>query len=149
MEHLFEDFTISILTLNKLVHKIKTFQMEKFGLKSIHVMCIYYLRKNADGLTAKELGEMTLEDKAAISRALKILHGKGIVKYDFNSRNSVVELTDKGREIAEDVCKMADSAVAAVALDCTEEERIFFYKSLDAIVQNLKIYYKDLVKSND
>lgn len=148
MEDLFEDFTISILTLNKLVQKIKTFEMEKFGLKSIHVMCIYYLNKNPQGLTAKELGELTLEDKAAISRALKIMHEDGIVQYDFNSRNSLVGLTCKGKEIADDICKKAGRAVSAGALDCTVEERSFFYKSLGTIVENLKCYYKDLVKNN-
>lgn len=148
MEDLFVDFTVSILTLNKLVQKIKTFEMEKYGLKSVHVMCIYYLNKSAQGLTAKELGEMTLEDKAAISRAVKIMYEKDIVRYDFNSRNAPVSLTDKGKEIAANICNRVDKAVMAGSIDFTEDERIFFYKSLGTIVDKLKNYYKDLVKNN-
>lgn len=149
MEDLFVDFTASILKLNKLVQKIKTFEIEKYGLKPVHVMCMYYLNKNPQGLTAKELVELTLEDKAAISRAVKIMQTRGFVKYDFNSRNSVVALTDEGKEIADRVSSRADRAVEAGSIDFTEEERIFFYKSLNAIVDNLKNYYKDLVKNND
>ena len=149
MEDLFIDFTFSILALNKLVQKIKTFEIEKVGLKPIHVMCGYYLDKNPQGLTAKELVELTLEDKAAISRALKIMQENGFVKYDCNSRNAVVTLTDKGKEITSHICSRADKAVEAGSIDFTAEERIFFYKSLGAIVDNLRNYYKELVKNND
>ena len=149
MEDLFVDFTGSILKLNKLVQKIKSFEIEKYGLKPVHVMCVYYLNKNPQGLTAKELVELTLEDKAAISRALKILQANGYVKYDFNSRNAVAGLTDAGKEIADRISSRADKAVEAGSIDFTAEQRIFFYKSLDAIVDNLENYYKDLVKNND
>ena len=146
MEDLFVDFTMSILTLNKLVQKIKLYEIEKFGLKSIHVMCLYYLYKNPNGLTAKELVEMSLEDKAAISRALKIMQDNGYAQYDSNGRNAVVVLTDKGMEIAESICNSADKAVMAGSADFTEEQRLFFYKSLGEIVANLKNYYKGLAK---
>ena len=149
MEDLFVDFTGSILKLNKLVQKIKSFEIEKYGLKPVHVMCVYYLNKNPQGLTAKELVELTLEDKAAISRALKILQAEGYVKYYFNSRNAVAGLTDAGKEIADRISSRADKAVEAGSIDFTAEQRIFFYKSLDAIVDNLENYYKDLVKNND
>lgn len=149
MEDLFVDFTVSILALNKLVQKIKTYEIEKFGLKPVHVMCGYYLYKNPQGLTAKELVDLTLEDKAAISRALKIMQESDCVKYDCNSRNAVITLTDKGREMASYICERADKAVAAGSVDFSENERIFFYKSLGTIVVNLKKYYKDLIKNND
>lgn len=148
MEDLFVDFTVTILKLNKLVQKIKSLEIERYGLKPVHVMCIYYLNKNPQGLTAKELGELTLEDKAAISRAIKIMYDKGIVRYDFNSRNSLVELTDEGGQVADDICARVSRAVSAGALDFSEEERNFFYQSLGTIVEKLNNYYKDLVKIN-
>ena len=135
MEDLFVDFTASILMLNKLVQKIKAFEIEKFGLKPIHVMCCYYLNKNPQGLTAKELVEMTLEDKAAISRALKIMQENGYIEYNFNHRNSIACLTDKGKEIADILSVQEDKAVEAGTLDFNSEERSFFYQSLDAIVE--------------
>ncbi len=149
MEDLFVDFTVTVLKLNKLVQKIKAYEIEKYGLKPVHVMCGYYLSKNPQGLTAKELGELTLEDKAAISRAIKIMLERGYIKYAATGRKSAVMLTDAGKEIAEIICRRADKAVEAGSINFTAEERIFFYKSLDAIVEKLKNYYKDLVKNND
>ena len=52
MDKIFEHFTITILKLNKLVQKIKIYEMQEYGLKAIHVMCGYYLMENPDGLTA-------------------------------------------------------------------------------------------------
>ena len=147
MEDVFVDFTLSILRLNKLVQKIKTYEIEKFGLKPIHVMCGYYLNKHPLGLTAKELSELTLEDKAAISRALKMMQERGYVDYDANRRNSTIKLTEEGKQFTNVICARAERAVAAGSMDFTEEERIFFYKSLDAINENLRAYYKQLIKN--
>lgn len=145
----FVDFTMSVLQLNKLVQKIKAYEIEKVGLKPVHVMCGYYLYNNPQGLTAKELGEMTLEDKAAISRALKTMQESGYVSYDANGRNAKVVLTDEGKKLAGYINERANNAVEAGSVDFTDEQRVFFYKSLGAIVDKLRNYYKDLVKNND
>ncbi|MDE6690732.1 MAG: MarR family transcriptional regulator, partial [Clostridia bacterium] len=142
----FVDFTMSVLQLNKLVQKIKAYEIEKFGLKPVHVMCGYYLYNHPQGLTAKELGEMSLEDKAAISRALKTMQESGYVSYDANGRNAKIVLTDEGRKLAEHINERATAAVAAGSVDFSDEERIFFYKSLETIVDKLRNYYKDLIK---
>lgn len=149
MEDLFVDFTVPVLSLYKTVQKIKAVEVEKYGLKSVHVLCIYYLDKNSSGMTAKELTEATLEDKAAISRALKILQEKGYVSYLNNSRNSVVLLTEEGRKLSDEIGERIKLAVAAVSMDFTEQERSFFYKSLDEIAVNLKNYYKELTTKHD
>lgn len=149
MEDLFIKFTAAITKLNKLIHKIKSYEMCKFGLNPIHVSCGYYLNKNPQGLTAKELSELSLEDKAAISRALKILQEKGFVKYVPHGRNEVVQLTDKGRNFAESLDERIESAVKAARVDITDDERIFFYDSLLEISDNLKVYYQKIIKSED
>lgn len=147
MENVFESFTVTILKLNKLVQKIKNYEMRDYGLKTIHVMCGYYLKNRSDGLTASELSKLTLEDKSAISRALKTMHEKGFISYDPNKYNSVIRLTDKGKEFADAVCRKAEKAVVAGSYDFTEEERLSFYKALDAIAGNLAAYYNGLIKS--
>lgn len=145
MEKIFEHFTVSILKLNKLVQKIKAFEMEEFGLKAVHVMCAYYLTENPGGLTASELAKLTLEDKAAISRALMQLREKGYVAYDPKTYNEKIVLTLAGKAFAEAVAQKAQRAVAAGSADQTEEERVLFYKTLENIVANLKSYYDGLV----
>lgn len=146
MENIFENFTITILKLNKLVQKIKNYEMQEYGLKTIHVMCEYYLNIHSDGLTASELTKLTLEDKAAISRALKTLQEKGFVSYDPNKYNAVIRLTDEGREFAEVVSRKAEKAVEAGSYDFTESERLSFYKALGTIADNLTAYYDNLIK---
>ncbi|MDE7373221.1 MAG: MarR family winged helix-turn-helix transcriptional regulator [Clostridia bacterium] len=147
MENIFEHFTVSILKLNKLVQKIKNYEMQEYGLKTIHVMCGYYLKNHERGLTAAELSKLTLEDKAAISRALKTLYEKGFVSYDPNKYNSVIRLTDAGKEFADAVCEKATRAVEAGSYNFSEEERLAFYKALGTIADNLTEYYDGLVGS--
>lgn len=150
MEKIFEHFTVAILKLNKLVQKIKTYEMEEFGLKAIHVMCGYYLSENPDGLTASELSKLTLEDKAAISRALLTMRKKGLVSYDPKTYNAEIVLTDAGREFAAAVTEKAARAVEAGSADQTDEERIEFYKTLGTIVDNLtEYYYGNLTKARN
>lgn len=149
MENLFENFTITVLKINKMVQKIKQFEMQEYNLKGVHVMCIYYLNKHKQGITASELMRLTYEDKGAISRALKQLREDGYAKYDLDSYNANITLTKKGEQIAEQIIKKIDKAVSFASADFTDEQRAFFYKSMDAICSNIKEYYDRLVKEND
>ena len=144
MENIFENFTITILKLNKLVQKIKNFEMQEYDLKTIHVMCVYYLDNHPNGLTASELTKLTLEDKAAISRALKLLQEKGYASYDPNKYNAEIRLTDAGKKLASEVCRKADEAVSAGSYNFTEEQRVSFYSELKTIAENLEEYYSNL-----
>lgn len=145
MDDVFENFTINILKLNKLVHKIKLAEMEEYGLKAIHVMCGYYLLKHPDGLTASEISRLAVEDKAALSRALATMREKDLVVYDPKTYNSVIVLTEQGKRFAEAVLQKADRAVEAGSADMSESERVEFYKTLGVIVDNLSCYYDELV----
>lgn len=150
MESIFEQFTVTILKLNKLVQKIKLYEMQEYGLKTIHVMCMYYLKNNPAGLTASELVKLTLEDKAAISRALKTLQEKGFILYNPKKYNALIRLTDAGRKVADEVSDKAERAVAAGSYVFTEEERACFYKALGTIASNLETYYDGLIgEQND
>ncbi len=148
MEKIFENFTVSVLKLNRLVQRIKQYEMREYKLKSVHVMCVYYLNEHREGLTASELMRLTYEDKAAISRALRQLLENGYVKYDVKKYNSSITLTDEGIKIAECIRQKADKAVKAGSADFAEEERTFFYKSLAQITENLKQYYENLLNDN-
>lgn len=145
MENRFENFTVAILKLNKLIQKIKLYEMRDYGLKAIHVMCVYYLRTRGE-LTASELSKLTLEDKAAISRAISFLNEKGFVNYDSNKYNAHIKLTGEGIKVSEYINRRADSAVNAGGGFLTEEERINFYSALELIAKNLKNYYENLNK---
>lgn len=149
MEDLYMQFTISISKLNKIIQKIKSFEIGRFGLQPIHVSCCYYLSKNPQGLTAKELSSLTLEDKAAISRALKTLNEKGLVEYVPRGRNEIVKLTDSGSKFAEVIGEKINEAVDAASMHITEKQRDFFYNSLLEISENLISYYNKLLENQE
>lgn len=146
MEALFENFTISVLKLNKLVNRIKQYEMEDYGLQSVHVMCLYYLARANDGIVAGELAKLTLEDKAAISRAVTLLAQKGYVTYDSRKYNTPVRLTEEGKAVAAYIDEKANRAVLAGKDDAlTPEQRDAFYASLAVIGKNLQTYYEQLL----
>ena len=149
MEKIFENFVLSILKINKLIQKIKQYEMREFDLKIVHVMCLYYLYEHSEGLTSSELMRLTYEDKAAISRALKLLREKGFVEYDFDAYNAPVRLTENGEKVAEITIKKTDLAVEAGKAEFSEEERLFFYESLGKIADNLQKYYESLSNQTD
>ena len=51
----FEKLTSGITQVYKSIQRIKKHRMDSLGLKGSHVMCIYYLSKNPEGLTAADL----------------------------------------------------------------------------------------------
>ena len=57
LERVFERFTVSVLKINKLIQKIKAFEIREYGLKAVHVLCVYFLNCSSDGLTASERSE--------------------------------------------------------------------------------------------
>lgn len=144
MDDVFERFTMTILTMSKLVQKIKSLEMHKFGLKAVHVMCLYHLRARPEGLTASELCRRTLDDKAAISRAVAQLREAGYVQGEAGRHNAPVTLTPAGRELAEYVMQRAARAVKAGSMDLSAEERRLFHAVLSGICGNLESYYRDL-----
>ena len=149
VEDLYVNFTVSINKLNKLIQRIKSFEISKYDLQPIHVSCAYYLHKNPQGLTAKQLCEFAIEDKSAISRALKTMQQRHYVQYLSHGRNETVKLTKEGEEFAKNIAERINLAVKAGSVNISDKERAFFYKSLLDISNNLIKYYKKLIKSKE
>ena len=142
MEERFETFTITISKLSRFIHKIKSEEMKEFNLKSSHVSCLYYLYQHGGSLTAKELCDICDEDKASISRSIDYLekndfltcHSKTEKRY-----KSPLELTEKGKSIAQKVVLKIDKILDSASNGLSEDSRLNFYKSLKLIADNLEI----------
>ena len=67
MKERFKTFTVLIAKISRNIKKIKNQEMEEYGLRCVHVTCLYYLH-SAESLTATELCDMCGEDKANMSR---------------------------------------------------------------------------------
>lgn len=145
MENRFEKFTYLTFKITKLIQKIKNVDVEELGLKAVHVMCIYYLSKNSEGLTSKSLVDLTLEDKAAISRALSLLKKKNLIDYK-GGYNELITLTSEGDKVAKYIENKSEEALNESSLDISEEDRNVLYKTLDKIERNIEDYYNKISK---
>lgn len=146
----FEAFVSGITICYKYIQRIKSFEMTEFGLKGTHVMCLFYLQRNPDGLTAAQLCSLCEEDKAAISRTLNELIEKGYI-YSENADNkkkyrALMFLTESGVEIATKVDALITQWVNAGGGGLTEEERNTFYHALEIISDNLKAKSSNSIK---
>ena len=77
----FEEFVSLISNIHKDIQKIKQDRMKQFGLSGNHVMCLFYLAKHEEGLTAANLCQLMSVNKAAVSRTLAELIEKEYVIY--------------------------------------------------------------------
>ena len=143
----FETFTGSILELNRYFQKLKDIEMKPFGLRANHVMCLYYLGKNPQGLTVTQMAETCKEDKAAVSRCLSQLVERGLVRGDFpenkRSYRTRLTLTDTGRELVQKIYQKVDAAMLGGGSGLTEAQRENLYAALKIIINNLSRYIAD------
>lgn len=148
MENIFENFSCAVLKINRTMQKIKHFEMKVYDLQTIHVMCVYYLNKSEKGLTPSELVNCTLEDKAAISRAVKTLKEKGLATSEGDGYKCAITLTNKGAEVAKHIEERSIKAVENASLEFSDKEREFFYNALFCIADKLQKYYENMTKEN-
>jgi len=144
----FENFTAYIAQTHKFILKIKSAGMERFGLKAAHLMCLYYLGKHEEGLTAGELAEYCMEDKAAISKSLTELRQKDFVHADNDNGKKVYRaryfLSPKGKDAFAEIRDIIVHITEACAEGLSMEEGAILYRSLETVVGNLKTLYENM-----
>ena len=137
----FETITTQVAKISRNICRIKNEEMSNFNLKGLYVSCLYYLYKNNSPMTAKDLCDVCDEDKAAVSRSLAMLENEGYISCESKSEKrykSPIVLTEKGKEVAEDVSKKIDEMVDLAGVGITEEDRVIFYRCLATISDNLQ-----------
>lgn len=141
----FEQFVSGITLCYKHIQRIKSLEMTEFGLKGTQVMCVFYLHRRSGGLTAAQLSQLCLEDKAAVSRTLAELTEKGYVETTDSARRyrAPIVLSEKGRALGEKVNCLVAEWVEAGGDGLSEEERAAFYHALGVISHNLREKYTD------
>jgi len=132
-----EDFVTGITVCYKYIQRIKSAEMTELGLKGTHVMCLFYLHHNPQGLTAAQLCQLCAEDKAAISRTLVTLQEKGYILTGEKKYRFPLRLTPAGTAIANQVDGLIQQWVGFGGDGLTDEERTSFYKTLSLIAKNL------------
>ncbi len=149
----FENFTAYIAQIHKSILKIKSVGMERFGLKAAHLMCMYYLGKHEEGLTAGELAEYCMEDKAAISKSLTELRRKEFVVICGGSEKKVYKakyiLSPKGKEAYAEIKDIILQITEAVADGMSYEEGSTMYRLLGNIAVNLREFSRQMEQHSE
>lgn len=133
----FETFVTGITTCYKCIQRIKSMEMTEFGLKGAHVMCLFFLHHNPEGLTAAQLCQLCEEDKAAISRTVALLQEKGYVEASDRRYRAALHLTEDGQAIARRIDCLIARWVELGSTGVPEEDRAAFYRALEIIAGNL------------
>ena len=134
----FQAFVMGISVCYKYIQKIKSVEMTEFGLKGAHAMCIFFLNKHPEGLTAAQLSQLCAEDKAAVSRTLSSLMDLGYIESDEKKYRSRLRLSEKGKNVADHVDEMIERWVESGGDGLSEQDREIFYNTLELISENLR-----------
>lgn len=142
MTERFETFVLSINQIYRCIQRIKDREMGELGLKGSHVMCLFQLRQNPEGLTSAELAERSLEDKAAVSRVVARLEELGLVEIPEGGGKrryrAKLRLTEAGQAVAERMTAIIRQAVQRGGQGLTDSQRETFYYALGLIARNLE-----------
>ena len=149
MKERFQTFTVLIAKISRNIKKIKNQEMAEYGLRSVHVTCLYYLY-SAESLTATELCELCEEDKATISRGLDFLEENGYIVCETTlgkRYKSALVLTEKGMELGKKITDKINFVLDEICIDLNEEERSEFYRSLAIISDSLALCTNGIQKA--
>ena len=123
MKDRFELFTILIHRIGRNIRKIENREVAQYGLRSVHVSCLYYLYL-AQGLTLTELCERCEEDKATVSRAVGFLEKNGYLHSDEKKEKRYkysLCLTEKGKQIGSEILAKIHAVLGEMNDGLTEE----------------------------
>ena len=87
-------------------------------------------------MSLKDLCDVCRDDKANISRSLRLLVEKGYLKPDTLLQNKFV-LTDSGSRLTEMLEKRIEAVIAEASRGLTDKSRKIMYDGLDLICENL------------
>ncbi len=125
--------------------------MAEFNLKSPHVSCLYYIYK-LRSLTATELCDISMEDKAAVSRSIDYLEKNGYLSCKASSTQkryrAPLVLTEKGEITAKRIANKLDAILEKAGEGVSDEHRQILYRSLSVICQNLDTISENKTKNN-
>lgn len=130
----FTPFVLLIERISKNIKRIADKEMEQYGLRSSHVMCMLQLAKTENGLSSSALAEACGVDKGFISRVTNELLEKGyIVKEDDPKKvyKTHFNLTKSGMEINEKMTEIVSNYVSLVNHNVSKKELESFYMVLN------------------
>lgn len=143
----FEKFVLQIGGLHRNLEKIRRRQAAALGVKSVHAFWLYLLAVYEEGLSASELAAAARVDRSLVSREIEDLEDMGLIttreQTDRRRYGWKFVLTDRGREMAEQVSRVSRAMQAAVDRGIPPEDLAVFYRTLNAISRNLELLARE------
>jgi len=137
----FSRFSRHIESISKNIKKIKDYVMEEYGLRSAHVMCLFYLRQRPEGLTVTEMAKACGVNKAFVSRVSSELFEKGYIARSMvaeHTYNAKYVLDEKGRKITERIDEKLSAVFKNIDKDITPEKLAIFNEVLAMLDKNIE-----------
>ncbi len=136
----FTRFALLLGGLQKCLQKVKLLNASEVGLKGVHMLWLFELSRNPQGMSASELAADSSIDRSLISREIKNLERAGCIRFDSpggkQTYNCKILLTPKGEELA---CRIGREGVRIqekLSEGISEEELQSFYKTLETLHRN-------------
>ena len=136
-ELILEDFLpyrLAILS-HSVSHSIASIYEKRFGVSIPEWRVIAIVGRFPD-LSAVEVAERTVMDKVAVSRAVTRLIKSGVIDREFadaDRRRSILNLSEKGRAVHDEIAPLALQMEADLLEDLTEDE----LEVLDRVIDKL------------
>ena len=116
-------------------------EVSKYDIKSGQLMFLLDLYMQ-DGKNQEEISKKLEIDKGATTRTLKNLEEQGLitrVKDNHDKRTNRIYLTEKSKDVKEDVFNLIDQLRNEVSKSLTDEEEEILIDLLEKIYKNMKI----------
>ncbi len=118
----------------------QTFNEKKFPVTPEQFLILSLLVENKE-LYQRQISEITLKDRANVSRIINILENKGYVKRtdDSNGRKiHKITVTEKGKELADFITPTTMELRKIITKDIKTDELEFFLEIMDKIYRNIR-----------
>ena len=135
MEERFKLFTLLITDLFKNIKRLRTEEMAKYNLKSIHLSCLHYIYIESP-ISLKDLCILCRDDKANVSRSVRTLIERKYVA-TLSCEGGKFVLTPEGIELTEKLEKKINSVLQRAGCGLDEKQREIMYTGLSIINNNL------------
>ena len=137
----FVPFVLYTERIAKNIKRLADKKMEKYGLRSAHVMCILQLAKSENGLSSAELSVACGVDKAFISRITAELMEKNYISRKAGSNQGKYKtkffLTEHGLEINKILNEIITGFINQISKNTPTKKLEIFYEVLSAIDDGL------------
>ena len=148
MTERFPTFTIKISRLHKLIQKLKTDGMGRFGLKGVDTLCLYQLGLHGS-MTFAEIAEHCDLDAALVSRTLRDLTRNNMVAKEGGKYKARYSLTPEGQALTRQVGAIIHRIQAQADQGIAPEDLVTFYRVLGQLTQNFEHMAQDATTFQD